>query len=140
MDFLDTFEELNKLNLTEGVDEERKQKLQAICDELNRKYGYEHNDRFTNRNSPYYGMDVWHTVTYKPTEMWFKVAWPTYDKIEVNFSYRNLSDEDGIKKSKRYLENCMSDLDNYGLKITGNPEIEDSEKGWFDVIITLTNN
>lgn len=141
MDFFEAFDELNKLDildesLTEAVDEERKQKLQAICDELNRKYGYRHNDRFTNSNSPYYGMDVWHTVTYEPTEMWFKVAWPIYDKIEVNFSYRNLSDEDGIRKSRRCLDNC--DLNKYGLEVTGDPEIEDSEKGWFDVIITLS--
>lgn len=124
--------------LKEDIEEELKQKLQAICDELNSKYGYKHNDRFTNSNSPYYGMDVWHTVTAKPTEMWFRVAWPTYDKIEVNFDYRNLSDADGIKKSIRCLDNCTSDLNKYGLKITGDPEIEDSEKGWFDVIITLS--
>ena len=121
--------------LTEGVDEERKQKLQAICDELNREYGYKHNDRFTNRNSPYYGMDTWLTVTYSPTKMWFRVA---YDKIEVSFTYRSLSDAEAIKKSKLCLIDCGYDLDKYGLEITGDPEIVNSEKGWFDVIITLS--
>ena len=64
MDFLEAYNTLN-----EDIDEERKQKLQTICDELNTKYGYKHNDRFTNKNSPYYGREQWHTVTYYPTEV-----------------------------------------------------------------------
>lgn len=89
--------------------------------------GYEHNNRFSDKNSPYCGQQQWHVSTEKPTGVELNYRKNTFI---ASFEYRNVSVKYSVETSFRFL-----DRNNYAYN--KKYQIEDSEKGWFTVKIAL---
>lgn len=102
-------------------------KLQEIEDKLEEEFmsdiGYEHNDRFTNPHSPYYGQRGWlaHTDDSTCCELYcFGDEW------YVRFSFIGIS-------TKYAIDWCKDFLQEQYIKFTKIEPDYDDEKGWFSV-------
>ena len=102
-------------------------KLSEVTDKLEEEFmsdiGYEHNKRFTDPNSPYYGQDGWITTTSDSTNC---VLCCTKDGWYVDFDFRNVSDDYAVDWCKNFLQR-------HNIKFTKVEPVYNSEKGWFSV-------
>ena len=102
-------------------------KLSEVTDKLKEEFksdiGYEHNNRFTDPNSPYYGKDGWITYTDDSTCCELHCGRDTW---HIRFNFRNVNDDYAINWCKRFLER-------HDIKFTKVEPVYNAEKGWFSV-------
>ena len=119
----------NKKSTKDSIEDE----LLSIKNKIMQKYGYEHNDRFENENSPYYNQEQWHISTEYPTCAEFYVSG---DTIKGQFDFRNRNHQSAMKQCVDWI-NDRNILKEYNLKFKKDPVYVDDEKDWFSVYITL---
>lgn len=102
-------------------------KLSEVIDKLKEEFksdiGYEHNSRFSDPNSPYYGQSGWITSTDDSTNC---VLHCTNEAWYIDFDFRNVSDDYAVKWCKDFLQK-------HNVKFTKVEPVYNSEKGWFSV-------
>ena len=102
-------------------------KLSEIKDKLKEEFmsdiGYEHNNRFKDPHSPYYGKDQWHAYTDDSTKC---KLYCFGDEWYVEFSFRSVDDDYAIEWCKNFLQE-------HYIKFNKVEPVYDGEKGWFSV-------
>lgn len=103
-------------------------KLSEVTDELKKEFmsdiGYEHNNRFTDPHSPYFGQSGWIGYTEDSTncQLWCCRDGNWY----IEFHFKDVSDNYAINWSKKFLQR-------HDIKYTKVEPVYNSDKGWFCV-------